>query len=499
MVLQDFTFRQSQRSSRKKIFLFTHQQVRFAANVQVVTRDCGERGGSARRGRGRGVCPPPGALMMHATRPALATPERSWEASRAELDRTHNRIASLTAGLHLPARGAAWQLSASPERRPGSANAEREVRAWVSALPRAAVEVAPSAISSAVTASSIAPGETEDAAFWRSESQRMASKADKLLRELELCKGARDAAQRRADEAAAAAETAARACDDMKGLAAGAVRGDGSREALSDDPPAGPAAPVWWARRMQNLKDRVALACVRNAWHVWTTRTRRSYLYCVKNGSLYGASAARVAAASTPRQTDVVRRHDQPERPALSVVPSSPPSQAGYADIAATKGTRESPRWEAKRPTGDDWRPYGARVAGTLSPAEEEQVRSVPEVGVPLTPAPSLAAPAQAFITATERLSWQHTAATTSENSGRSAMAHRQWLGGGVARTQQHPPTSPSELPQTQRWALLHPTHSKDVALAQTAAEHSEMLGAAQRRAEQHLVDVRRRLRSLSD
>ena len=437
--------------------------------------------------------------MMHATRPALATPERSWEASRAELDRTHNRIASLTAGLHLPARGAAWQLSASPERRPGSANAEREVRAWVSALPRAAVEVAPSAISSAVTASSIAPGETEDAAFWRSESQRMASKADKLLRELELCKGARDAAQRRADEAAAAAETAARACDAMKGLAAGAVRGDGSREALSDDPPAGPAAPVWWATRMQNLKDRVALACVRNAWHVWTTRTRRSYLYCVKNGSLYGASAARVAAASTPRQTDVVRRHDQPERPALSVVPSSPPSQAGYADIAATKGTRESPRWEAKRPTGDDWRPYGARVAGTLSPAEEEQVRSVPEVGVPLTPAPSPAAPAQAFITATERLSWQHTAATTSENSGRSAMAHRQWLGGGVARTQQHPPTSPSELPQTQRWALLHPTHSKDVALAQTAAEHSEMLGAAQRRAEQHLVDVRRRLRSLSD
>ncbi len=47
---------------------------------------------------------------------------------------------------------------------------------------------------------------------------------------------------------------------------------------------------------------------------------------------------------------------------------------------------------------------------------------------------------------------------------------------------------SPMELPQTQRWALLHSTRSTGAALAQTAVEHNEMLGTAQRRAKQHLA-----------
>ena len=97
------------------------------------------------------------------------------------------------------------------------------------------------------------------------------------------------------------------------------------------------------------------------------------------------------------------------------------------------------------------------------------------------------------------KIASQRTSAITYEN-GRTAMFHRQGLGQALIGGGPHnPPASPMELPQTQRWALLHPTRSKHVALAQTAAEHNEMLGAAQRRAEQHLVDVRRRLRTLSD
>jgi hypothetical protein len=435
---------------------------------------------------------PPSVAALHSADRAIAVSiapaDRQWEAARAELDRTHSRIASLTAGLDLPARAPAWQLE--PPRReavPGPA-------------PPPAPAVAPARPSESAAAAVLPGG---DAAFWRRESERAAADAERLRSELELCRAARDAATHRADEAAAAAESAARACDAMKDLA-------GEQLPLA---PA-PAAAVWWARRMENLQVRVALARLRDAWRAWSAEARRSYLYRVQNGSLYGgfsrARSAAVPPVATPLGTparpvlvSVLRSDGELERRPRNTLLSSPTSNHGSNRPADRQSEREreqeSPRWEATRPDGDDWRPFGASSAESVSPVsvEQEQLRSVPEVGSPLPP--SVASP-QDFATATQHLSSQRSSIAAASSSASSSRRRRSVPNLGAAF---QPATTAAagawELPGTQRWALLHlGTHTKDAALARTAAEQSDMLGAVHSRAEQHLVDVRRRLRTAS-
>jgi hypothetical protein len=431
---------------------------------------------------------------MYARRPAPS----NWEASRAELDRTHERIASLTAGLYLPAHAPAWQPK--PSRRVSSALVVDEAE-WEPGSTKDAE----------VPAKSTDSDETENAAFWRRESQRMADEVKKLKTDLQVCQAARDAALRRADEAAIAAESAARACDEMKSLA-DASTGDGSHmllnrsEASAIRRPVGAAAELW-ARQMKNLKLRVLLACMRDAWQVWAVKARRAYQWRVQNGTLCGSSAARIANASkltASRQGEASTMLPDGHRPkymplhvTLAAAPTTVEESGSIKDKKDAIST--SPRWEAKRPAGDDWRPYGARTAETLSSTEHEHVRSAEEVGVLPVPPPPSPAPVMHEISAlSQRRFTQRTATITPVDSRHSGLEHRRVLSLGKS-FQQHALATPGELSQTQQWALLHPTHSKDVALALTAAEHSEMLGAAERRAEQHLVDVRRRLRTTSD
>lgn len=429
---------------------------------------------------------------MYARRPAPS----NWEASRAELDRTHERIASLTAGLHLPARASVWEPK--PSRRVSSALVVDEAEGEPGGTKDAEVP-----------AKSTESDETENAAFWRRESQRMADEVKKLKTDLEVCQAARDAALRRADEAAIAAESAARACDEMKCLA-DASRGDGSHMLLDRSEASAIRHPVraaaeLWARQMKNLKLRVLLACMRDAWQVWAAKARRAYQWRVQNGTLCGSSAARIANASkltASRQGEaftMLPDGDRPKYMPLHVTLAAPTTVGGSGSIKDKKDAiSTSPRWEAKRPAGDDWRPYGARTAETLSSTEHEQVRSAAEVGVPVPPPPSPAPAPHEISALSQRRFTQRTGTITSVDSRHSGLEHRRVLSLGKS-FQQHALATPGELSQTQQWALLHPTHSKDVALALTAAEHSEMLGAAERRAEQHLVNVRRRLRTTSD
>ena len=510
--------------------------------------------------------------------------DRQWEASRASLDRTHSRIASLTKGLDLPARAAApppppaprraFTPSAAPavtalqpQREPESQRQQSPSRSPSNGgLPRGLAAVRPEVRSGADPTVALSGGDAGtggDAARWRRESERNLAEAERLRRELAFCEAARDAAVRRADEAAAAAETAARACDALKELAAEGAGGgpppasahrvlDATRAAseLAEQHRAGaPAlssiegeivsyaglrarlegtvadasAGVRWARGTENLRARVALSCLRTAWRVWAAAARRSYLYRLRNGSLFGASTRRSAVAPPPPATPIGTLTSVP----VSVLRSDGELERRHRSTVLATGNGDpssSPRWEAQRPEGDDWRPYGAKSAEALSPAQEEKLmqlratteqgwwrNSVPEVGRVEEPA-AAARPAATTLFA----------APGAWNSPETA------AGGWAAGRRRSPPSLTVTMgsPGPSAWAMLHPTAGlRDATLAHTwagaallppffarahvfrrlldsflsnGAEHGAMARAVDTRAEQHLVAVRRKLRTSS-
>jgi len=248
-----------------------------------------------------------------------------WQASRASCERTHQRVAALTARLEGPERGA----DASEQQRPQSRAVVASRRGGAAA---ASAEPQPATLSE-----------------WRRLAHATAAEAAQLRGELGEAVAARDAAERRAADAAAAAEDAAAACAAMSELAELGPPSAGGSERRGHG----------WARGQERLQARVRLERKRWVWSTWSRHAARARGYRVQHGSLF---RGRALATGVDR---VVAYKNQREQEGTW-------GQRAQRDSA--EGLGSPSRW-ASRPEGD-WRPYGAKDR-----SEEAEWKGSPESG----------------------------------------------------------------------------------------------------------------------